>query len=71
MVYSNNGGPVQGRGARAYLVMQVDVGEADQVLELRALTQNHHQLAQAVQLPGEEEERKHTLKRQSRYQTNK
>lgn len=31
--------------------MQVDVGEVDQILQLRAFTQHHHQLTEAVQLP--------------------
>lgn len=35
-----------------YLVVQVDVGELDQVLKLRAFTKNHYQLTQTVQLPA-------------------
>lgn len=34
------------------LIMEVDVGELDQIFKLGSLTQNHHQLAETVQLPG-------------------
>ena len=35
-----------------HFIMQADVGELDQVLELRTLTENHYQLPETVQPPA-------------------
>lgn len=34
-----------------HLIVQIDVRELDQILELGAFTQDHHQLPETVQLP--------------------
>lgn len=56
----------------AHLIMQVDVGELNQILELRTLTQNHDQLPETVQLPvgtqPQHRSRRYTLKLYKCYQ---